>query len=72
MPTLTCLGCGQPTNTAACDWLDHHDFQPRHCYLRVGRTGLEKGCAYDTAPPHIKAFADRELSTATHSAPHPI
>jgi hypothetical protein len=70
MPTITCLGCSHPTNTAACDWLDHPDFQPRHCYLRFGPTGLAKGCGYNVAPPHIKAFIDRILTTrATQEAP---
>jgi hypothetical protein len=65
MPTLKCLGCGRDTNTTVCDYIDHDDLQPRHCWAAADYENNVwiKGCGYDALPVGCfeRIFADKVI-----------
>lgn len=58
-----CKTCGGQTNTAACDYLEYADLEPRACYLRWEEGRWVHGCDYNGLRPDglERRFADRIL-----------
>lgn len=62
MPVGPCGGCGRETNSAVSNWWLTKDLKPTKCAVAWEEDGTAvRGCGYDTASAHMKAFADEMI-----------